>query len=256
MLGNLNVSELPGLIPISHPLLFVTVSGAHLYGFPSRDSDYDLRGAHILPIKDILGLNEPKETITVSENRGGVEVDLVTHDIKKFSRLLLKRNGYAMEQLYSPIVAVTSPEHEELKEIAKELVTRGHGRHYLGFSMSQWELFEKETPRRVKPLLYTYRTMLTGIHLMRTGEIEANLKVLNEELRQTYIDELIKLKMDGGENAVITGNDIDFHRREYERLRDVLQDAMERSPLPEAPTSKDALNDLLIRVRMDSITRE
>jgi hypothetical protein len=31
-----------------HPysLLFATVSGAHLYGFPSPDSDYDLR-AHI-----------------------------------------------------------------------------------------------------------------------------------------------------------------------------------------------------------------
>ena len=26
-----------------YPLLFVTISGAHLYGFPSADSDYDLR---------------------------------------------------------------------------------------------------------------------------------------------------------------------------------------------------------------------
>jgi hypothetical protein len=34
------------------PLLFATVSGAHLYGFPSPDSDYDLRGAHILPVRE------------------------------------------------------------------------------------------------------------------------------------------------------------------------------------------------------------
>jgi hypothetical protein len=27
-----------------YPLLFATISGAHLYGFPSPDSDYDLRG--------------------------------------------------------------------------------------------------------------------------------------------------------------------------------------------------------------------
>jgi uncharacterized protein len=33
-----------------YPLAFATVSGAHLYGFPSPDSDYDLRGAHILPL--------------------------------------------------------------------------------------------------------------------------------------------------------------------------------------------------------------
>jgi uncharacterized protein len=32
-----------------YPLLFATISGAHLYGFPSPDSDYDLRGVHILP---------------------------------------------------------------------------------------------------------------------------------------------------------------------------------------------------------------
>jgi hypothetical protein len=42
-------------------------------------------------------------------------------------------------------------------------------------------LFEKERPRRVKPLLYVYRVLLTGIHLMRTGKIEANLVTLNEE---------------------------------------------------------------------------
>ena len=33
-----------------YPLIFVTVSGAHLYGFPSPDSDYDLRGVHVLPV--------------------------------------------------------------------------------------------------------------------------------------------------------------------------------------------------------------
>jgi uncharacterized protein len=27
-----------------YPLLFATISGAHLYGFPSPDSDFDLRG--------------------------------------------------------------------------------------------------------------------------------------------------------------------------------------------------------------------
>ena len=39
-----------------YPLLFATISGAHLYGFPSQDSDYDLRGVHILPTKEAVGL--------------------------------------------------------------------------------------------------------------------------------------------------------------------------------------------------------
>jgi predicted nucleotidyltransferase len=34
-------------------------------------------------------------------------------------------------------------------------------RHYLGFATNQWRLFEKEEPRRVKPLLYVYRAVNT-----------------------------------------------------------------------------------------------
>ena len=40
-----------------YPLLFATVSGAHLYGFPSPDSDYDLRGVHVLPLTEVIGLD-------------------------------------------------------------------------------------------------------------------------------------------------------------------------------------------------------
>ena len=40
-----------------YPLLFASISGAHLYGFPSPDSDYDLRGAHVLPLKNVIGLD-------------------------------------------------------------------------------------------------------------------------------------------------------------------------------------------------------
>lgn len=48
------------------PLVFVTVSGAHLYGFPSPDSDYDLRGAHVLPVRDIAGLGPGREAQRVA----------------------------------------------------------------------------------------------------------------------------------------------------------------------------------------------
>ncbi len=44
------------------PVVFATVSGAHLYGFPSRDSDVDLRGVHLLPVEALVGLREPEET--------------------------------------------------------------------------------------------------------------------------------------------------------------------------------------------------
>ena len=49
-----SAGELPDWLPEipdeqPHPLAFATMSGAHLYGFPSADSDVDLRGVHVLP---------------------------------------------------------------------------------------------------------------------------------------------------------------------------------------------------------------
>lgn len=233
-----------------YPHLFVTVSGAHLYGFPSPDSDYDLRGVHLLPLREVIGLEAGQETLEVSEVRDGLEFDLVTHDIKKFFGLLLRKNGYVLEQLYSPLVVLTTPEHAELKEIATGCITRHHLHHYLGFADTQWRLFEKETPPRVKPLLYVYRVLLTGIHLMQTGEIQANLVTLNEKFRLPYLPALIQRKLAGAEHATLSDVDLDFHRGECARLRQVLEDAGAASSLPPAPRSRAALNDLLIRLRL------
>ena len=63
-----------------HPLLFVTISGAHLYGFPSPDSDYDLRGIHCLPLETVVGLSDGQLTIEQATTEDGLEIDLVTHE--------------------------------------------------------------------------------------------------------------------------------------------------------------------------------
>jgi predicted nucleotidyltransferase len=233
-----------------YPLLFATVSGAHLYGFPSPDSDYDLRGTHILPPREVVGLDIGAETIEVSEVRDGLELDLVTHDVKKFFTLLLKRNGYVLEQLFSPLIVQTTPEHEELKTIAARCITRHHSHHYFGFAETEWQLFDKPRPRRVKPLLYTFRVLLTGIHLMRTGAIEANLLRLNETFQLPYIGELVARKLAGPEQSTLEDADVALYRGEFERLRAELEAAHRASSLPETPAAKAELNDLLIRLRL------
>jgi len=242
---------LPAVGKQPYPLLFVTISGAHLYGFPSPDSDYDLRGSHILPIQEVVGLETGRETIEVAEIRDKLELDLVTHDIKKFFSLLLKKNGYVLEQLYSPLIVYTTPEHQELKAIAKGCITRHHSHHYLGFARTQWRLFGKECPRRVKPLLYVYRVLLTGIHLMKTGEVEANLLKLNQEFGLSYISDLIAYKLASAEKSPIEEADLAFYRGEYERLYAELEQASQSSELPAAPSAKEALNDMLIRLRLN-----
>jgi uncharacterized protein len=66
-----------------YPLLFATISGAHLYGFPSPDSDFDLRGVHLLPLEDSVGLATGHETIEKSGIHDGLEIDLVSVCRKK-----------------------------------------------------------------------------------------------------------------------------------------------------------------------------
>ena len=231
-----------------YPLIFVTLSGAHLYGFPSADSDYDLRGVHILPLREVIGLQTGRETIEQSEVCNGMHLDLVTHEVKKFFLLLLKKNGYVLEQLYSPLVVQTTPVHAELQAMARECVTRYHAYHYLGLARSQWQLFEQEG--RVKPLLYVYRALLTGIHLMRTGEVEANLLRLNDVFRLPFLTELIACKRDGSEHTMLPEGQTAWHQQEYGQLRAALETASKTSHLPSAPAAHAALHELLVRLRL------
>src|SRR6185437_5645709 len=83
--------------------LFMTVSGAHLYGFPSPDSDIDLRGAHLLPLRDV-----------------------VSHDLAKYQRLLTRNNVYVLEQVFSPLVVTGQDFLERLRPMARRCITRHH----------------------------------------------------------------------------------------------------------------------------------
>lgn len=232
------------------PLLFATISGAHLYGFPSADSDYDLRGIHVLPLNHVLKMAVDQETVERNATENGLEMDIVSHDVKKFFGMLLKNNGYVLEQLVSPLVIETSPEHSELLSLVPKIVTRHHGHHYLGFAESQWRLFMRENPPRIKPLLYIYRVLLTGIHLMRTGEVQANLNTLAENYPLPFIAEMITLKKEGGEKSYFTDANLAFHELEYLRLRKLLEASMQESELPEKPSAYAALDDLLVRIRL------
>lgn len=237
-----------------YPLVFATVSGAHLYGFPSPDSDFDLRGVHLLPAEDVVGLLPGRETIEVAELRDGLDLDLVTHDAKKFFGLMLKKNGYVLEQLHSPLVVHASPALDELRAIAKGCVTRHHVHHYRGFAANQWKLFGKERQKRVKPLLYVFRVLLSGIWLMRTGEVLAHLPTLNQDFGLPYLDALIQRKLTGPETGTLDDQDVAVYAAEFARLYEALERAAAASTLPDQPTAEPALHDLLVRLRLGTYT--
>jgi len=250
MIDDLDMDLTPVIAEQPHPLLFATVSGAHLYGFPSRDSDVDLRGLHVLPAADLLGLREPEETRSRMWMRDGTEMDLVTHDLRKFVRLMLRRNGYVLEQLLSPLVVHTGDEHRELISFAPGVITRHHAHHYRGFAATQWRLFEKSG--ELKPLLYTFRVLLTGVHLMRSGEVQADLPTLAGQIASpAYLPDLIAAKAEREHGPA----DVPRARVEedVERLHVLLDEAQDASTLPDAPSAYDDLHAFVVRVRLEGV---
>jgi hypothetical protein len=229
-----------------HPFLFITVSGAHLYGFPSVDSDWDLRAAHLLPGPMLWGLDTPRETDEWQDETEAGLVEAVSHDLRKFARLLLKRNGYVLEQLTSPLVVRTTPEHAALLELVPGLLTRNHYHHYRGFYHMERKEYDRSDPRSIKKLLYCYRVLMTGCVLMREGIIEANLPKLNERFGYRFLDELIALKASGERLGLPSDTG---YTAELERLEAEMDRAYAESRLPEEPSVRSELNALLVAAR-------
>jgi hypothetical protein len=88
---------------------------------------------------------------------------------------------------------------------------------------------------------------------MRTGTVESNLLTLNELFRLPYIDDLVQQKLQGAEKSKMKFPDLSFHWLEYGRFVAQLETEGAASHLPEEPRCRRALNDLLIRLRLQSL---
>lgn len=234
--------------------VYATLSGEHLYGMAAPDSDFDVRAMHVLPARDVVGLRAPAETLAYTGHREGLDFEFLSHEMKKVCLMLLKKNGNVLEQILSPLVVRTTPAHEELKGIALACATTHMAHHFLSHARMQWSLFEERDPPRVKSLLYALRVLLTGIHLLRRGEVEANLPRLHEVFGLAYGPGLLDRRREEGEGACLRPDETAFFRSEYERLRAELQEAEKQSALPPMATdaARDRLDELLVRLRLSS----
>lgn len=233
--------------------LFAVTSGSHAYGFPSEDSDHDIRGVHVLPIKDAISLedNHPNETITKSVvNSQGILLDFASHDIRKFCKLILKKDGNCLENLFSPLLLQSQEELSELRDIVqRDCLTKHHSHHYLNFAKHQWYSFNVNG-YKIKSLLYTYRVLLTGTYLMESGEICINLPVLAEHYSLGFIPELIEAKSKYETIELTNGLCLSVdYRGIHFRILEKFKASVKTTHLPEEP-STERLNDFLIKVRM------
>lgn len=153
-------------------IIFLSLSGSHLFGTDTKHSDYDLRGCFAYKTKDIL-LNPNKSNKTIDFKYKDVEITF--HEVQKFLKLIDKGNMNFIEEVLSPLNIITSEEHEKIKEIAKESMTKELFVHVQGMSIHTKKHAEKEEYLNPKRDLYIIRELLRGIVLFEQAKFNSDI---------------------------------------------------------------------------------
>src|SRR5882672_11113266 len=99
--------------------LVIYLSGAHAYGFPSPDSDLDLKCIHIEKTNRLLGLNPPVPTVDRAEIIEAVEIDYTSNELAHVLAGILAGNGNFIERVLGRLAVRTSPALEELRPVVR-----------------------------------------------------------------------------------------------------------------------------------------
>jgi len=95
----------------------VYLSGAHAYGFPSPDSDLDLKSIHIAKTEDLLGFEAPPTSADRVEIIEGVEIDYTSNELGNVLAGILGGNGNFIERVLGRTVGHASPLLAELRPV-------------------------------------------------------------------------------------------------------------------------------------------
>lgn len=228
--------------------LVVYLSGAHAYGFPSPDSDLDLKCVHIARTRDLVGLMPIDDARDRLEIIDGVELDYGSNELAQSLRGAIKGNGNFLERLFGELVLDADPALlAEARAVVKPVLSRRVARHYGGFATSQLRAFDdRPTAKRA---LYVLRTAATGCHLLAHGEIVIDVARLAAFVPDE-ITELIDIKRKA-ERQELERDQVGRWRVRLETAIMAIDTAGPTSILPPDPPAEAvaALDDWLRRVR-------
>ncbi|MFO7564016.1 MAG: nucleotidyltransferase domain-containing protein [Enhygromyxa sp.] len=177
-----------------------------------------------------------------------IEVDFTVNELAQAVRGVLKGNGNMLERILDRRPLYAAPELAELRELArKNLSQRAHA-HYRGFAHSQREAVDLAAPQ-AKKVLYVLRTTVTGAHLLETGELVPDLSALYRRYDFPEVPELIARKREAG-RGVLPAEWIERVPALLDRAFARLEQARERSKLPEQPPAAEALERWLVDYRI------
>lgn len=166
-------------------IIFACESGSRAWGFPSADSDFDVRFLYIRPTAWYLSIDEKRDVIERPIDEG---LDISGWDLKKALRLLRKSNPPLLEWLGSPIIYLeTGTTAVQMRQLAAMYYSRPAAmHHYLHMARNNFRAYLQGEEVWVKKYFYVLRPLL-GVNWL-----ERNLGVVPTEfsvLVNTLIDE-------------------------------------------------------------------
>jgi predicted nucleotidyltransferase len=226
----------------------VSLSGAHAYGFPSPDSDLDLKAIHVEPAARLLGLSPPALHATRLEVVDGVEIDYSSNELGAVLAGIVSGNGNYVERILGALSWRSSREHEELRPIVQRSLSKRIHRHYNGFAHGQLQDFVDAAQPTAKKMLYVLRTTLTGIHVLRSGNIVTDVTLLLDEYGFSDARQLVAQKR-AGERIVLAAEQRDEWRGKVERAFALLDEALAKSALPDEAPNRTEIETYLLETR-------
>lgn len=226
--------------------LVVHLSGAHAYGFPSPDSDVDLKAIHIATTPSLLAFKPPPQAADRAEFVDGIEMDYTSNELAQALFGILKGNGNFLERVLGTTALQSLPLLDELKPLVRRALSRRLHAHYSGFARGQLREFQaKSTAKRA---LYVLRTALTGSHALRSGEIVPDLTTLLDEYGFGEARQLIAIKL-SGERAPLPTELAKSWEGRLHAVLESLDREHEQSMLPVDPPNTEELESWLLSVR-------
>ena len=228
-------------------ILFAVESGSRAWGFPSPDSDYDVRFVYKRnDINDYLKLEGIRDVIEYEIND---VYDISGWDLNKTLKLLHSSNPVIFEWANSPIVYKETPFLYEFREFIKPyFMTVKGAHHYLHMAERNYSEYLTGETVKLKKYFYVLRPILATKYVL---EYKTNPPMLFEELVSSqldsnikpYIDNLLEMKKNVSELG-ITNKIVPLN--EYIEKELVLL-ANEVNSLKKEEVSWDELNDLFIK---------
>jgi uncharacterized protein len=182
-------------------LLFACETGSRAWGFPSPDSDYDVRFIYMHERDWYLSLAERKDTV---EHMDG-DLDITGWDLKKCLQLLKKSNTPLIERFQSPIVYY---EDKHFKTGFQDLIKLYYSPtavffHHYSLAQKFWNELQGQKEIKLKSYFYLIRSLLSCNWIIQDNavlpmDIEGLMTKIDSD-RRDELRSLIKLKATVGE---------------------------------------------------------